>query len=344
MYAETRRFRGGPTEQQRGWTPTNRNETLVFIGALIYIGVHKEPQTHYYWRQNIAQGPVHTIPLYMGLVRFEQIKRYLHISQTETVQCYPPNIYDREPTADDEWTYDIEHLGNIWWYKLNPTLNQFRSASGQYYWPSSKISIDETMIKCFGRSRHTFKMPNKPIPQGYKLFAVADQGYIWAFTPASRSQSLVEIVMHKVLTMTGSMVTQLLARLPNMQNHFHIYLDNYFTSIGLFKILRNQGVGACGTTRARGKDFPTLIKIIKDREIKTPWNTLCAIPIQGVLCFSWQDNSIVTGLSTVHTVDKTTDLVNRERRRPASTSTSALITHPIFDGLPSQSTTNSCCH
>jgi hypothetical protein len=37
------------------------------------------------------------------------------------------------------------------------------------------------MIRGFGRSYHTFKipkMPNKPIQQGYKLFAIANQGYI----------------------------------------------------------------------------------------------------------------------------------------------------------------------
>jgi hypothetical protein len=33
-------------------------------------------------------------------------------------------------------------------------------------------------IRGFGHSQHTFKMPNKPIKQGYKLFAIADQGYI----------------------------------------------------------------------------------------------------------------------------------------------------------------------
>lgn len=61
-----------------------------------------------------------------------------------------------------------------------------------------------------------------------------------------------------------------------------------------------------------------------------PWNTLCAIPIDNVLCFAWQDNNIVTGLSTVHTVNQANDIIERQRRRPAHTSTSALITRPIF--------------
>jgi hypothetical protein len=173
-------------------------------------------------------------------------------------------------------------------------------------------------------------MPNKPIPQGYKIFALADHGYIYAFTPSSRSKSLVEVVKHKDLTMTGSMVLGLLKHLPLLHKHYVIYLDNYFTSIGLFQILRDQGIGACGTTRTNKNDFPPLIRQLKERGIKTPWNTLCAIPKNGVLCFLWQDNNIVTGLSTIHTVDKTADLIERERKRPSKTSTSAAIARAPF--------------
>jgi hypothetical protein len=65
------------------------------------------------------------------------------------------------------------------------------------------------MIRGFGRSYHTFKMPNKPIQQGYKLFAIADQGYILYWIWASRQKSLVEVTKHKSLTLTGSIVLQL---------------------------------------------------------------------------------------------------------------------------------------
>ena len=121
-------------------------------------------------------------------------------------------------------------------------------------------------------------MPSKPIPQGYKLFAVADQGYIWTFEPASRSKGLVGFIKYNGLLMTRTMVIKMLKRLPLRSNVYTVYLDNYFTSITLFNLLRNRLIGACGTTRSKQKDIPQLIRLLKAREVKLPWNTLCAVP------------------------------------------------------------------
>ena len=56
----------------------------MFIGVIIYIGVYREPDINWYWNTEIAKGPIHSIPSYLSLHRFEQIKRYLHISCTES--------------------------------------------------------------------------------------------------------------------------------------------------------------------------------------------------------------------------------------------------------------------
>jgi hypothetical protein len=195
------------------------------------------------------------------------------------------------------------------------------------------------MIRGFGRSYHTFKMPNKPIKQGYKLFAIADQGYILYWIWASRHKSLVEIKKQDDLTMTGSMVLQLVQEgLPPHRNNYTVYLDNYFTTIPLFNRLRQLGIGACGTTRpnASKKLFPKALRLLKDSKKAQPWNTLYAVPagpdsdIDSVLCIAWQDNNIVTALSTVHTVHKSTDWTPRLRKRPAKTSTSAKVAREPF--------------
>jgi hypothetical protein len=53
-----------------------------------------------------------------------------------------------------------------------------------------------------------------------------------------------------------------------------------------------------------------------------------------VLFIAWQDNNIVTALSTVHTVHKPTDWVPRLRKRPATTSTSAKSAREPFGDQP----------
>ena len=232
----------------------------------------RESQIEAYWRSRHPLKADHPIRSHMSLGRFEQIKRFLHIS--------PPSSdlsANYEPTPKE--VTQGQFLEKKWWHKLDPMITQSRVANQQYYIPGSKIAIDEVMIKAYGRSLHTFKMPNKPIPQDFKIYALADHGYIFTSTPASRTAFLAEVVKSRDLTMTGLMVLQLVNSLPHSSHGYILYLDNYFTSISLFHLLRVKGVGACGTTRAHSKGFPPLIKVMKERNIRLPWNTMVAVTL-----------------------------------------------------------------
>lgn len=156
----------GPSHKcERAWYPTTFSEIMVFIGAIIHMGVYKEPQISHYWCTNLWQGLLHTIPLHMGLKCYEQLWHYLHISYIKVVDIPPYTLLNKEPTPYNEVTMDMDHLGDVWWYKLELILSTFWVQSKWYYIPSSKVSIDETMIKCFRCSIYTYKMLNKPITQ-----------------------------------------------------------------------------------------------------------------------------------------------------------------------------------
>ncbi|EDN07499.1 predicted protein [Histoplasma mississippiense (nom. inval.)] len=60
--------------------------------------------------------------------------------------------------------------------KLEPLYFNFHAACWKYYNPGSNLSIDEMMIRFFGRFKYTVKMPQKPIKQGYKVFGLGEQG------------------------------------------------------------------------------------------------------------------------------------------------------------------------
>ena len=83
--------------------------------------------------------------------------------------------------------------------------------------------------------------------------------------------------------------------------------------------------------------------MLKDSKKPQPWNTFYAASatidsddIDSVLCIAWQDNNIVTALSTVHTVHKPADWITRLRKRPAKTSTSAKVAREPFDDQPTK--------
>ena len=89
-----------------------------------------------------------------------------------------------EPDMESEDPSDAEIQS--WWSKLEPMLSSFRTACQQCLIPGTEVAIYEIMVRFYGRSSDTCKMPNKPIKQGYKIFALADNGYVWHFQLSSR--------------------------------------------------------------------------------------------------------------------------------------------------------------
>jgi hypothetical protein len=69
-----------PQERAREWTDLLIEELYVFLGAIIYMGIHEEPQIEMYWNTDFNKGPLYSISNHISLCRFEQIKRYCYIS------------------------------------------------------------------------------------------------------------------------------------------------------------------------------------------------------------------------------------------------------------------------
>jgi hypothetical protein len=218
---------------------------------MIYIGVHKETQVEDYWNTNIQAGPLHTIARYISLRRFEQVKRFLYISNVEE-----DIRQGRNKGQNDEW-----------WYKLESLVLELQHLFVQFYSPSSEMSIDELIVQCFGQSIYTYKMPSKPISQGFKLYAIADHVYIYSFQWSSKTKGMQirDAILHPTLTNTSCLVRSLALFLP--RRRITIYIDNYFTSVPLFEELRACGFGAIRTTRPHS-EFPVGIKGIKGPVLK----------------------------------------------------------------------------
>jgi Transposase IS4 len=106
--------------------------------------------------------------------------------------------------------------------------------------------------------------------------------------------------------------------------------------------LRELGIGACGTTR---KDVTSPLFGDSLDTWKPEWGTLWSkIDSQknqdddigsGVLVSAWQDSAVVKFATTIHTGK---EWINRERKKPRDSSTSAAITKAPFEAFPDDST------
>lgn len=323
LYAIAHNAPTAPTPtNRRYWWPTNANEIRVLFGIFYYMGVHREPNYTMYWETPKPNGPIHALSKHMSLNRYENLRRYLHVSKPASEMSESPQPHLEDSLEDEE----------LWWWRLEPMISTFREGCQRCLTPGTAVAIDEIMVRFHGRSNDTCKMPNKPIKQGYKIFALADNGYVWHFQLSSRQHGIGELKKVDELTPTGSMVLQMAQLLPKFPNsYFVIYMDNYFTSIPLFSMLRKQNIGAAGTTRPSGIDFPALLIVLRKKwSTKLDWGTTVADVVDGVLCIGWQDNNFVLGLSTVHTVHDASSWMTSKRYRPGSTSTNAAITGKVF--------------
>jgi hypothetical protein len=198
--------------------------------------------------------------------------------------------------------------------------------------PSSNVSIDEMIVRFSGRSVHTVRIKNKPTPEGYKILSLCDAGYTYAFFFTSRIHNQPEVQQMLGLSKVGNEVFHLASQLPKNKS-FNIYMDNYFSSIKLFKYLREKKIGACGTVRKNSANFPQIFKVDK----KLEWDTLSGIVIDDVLAILWMDNGPVTMLSTIHQINGDENRIERVRRRPRETSTNATKVRAIFGSASKKS-------
>jgi hypothetical protein len=106
---------------------------------------------------------------WMLYYRYTQIKRYFYIAV---------------PTPVDQ--------NQAWYEKLSPLYKYLNTQFKAFCMPSQNVSIDEMMKAFTGRSTHTIKMPNKPIKEGYKMWALADYRYTWHFIWHSRAKGMLK--------------------------------------------------------------------------------------------------------------------------------------------------------
>lgn len=150
------------------WKPTDVSELKIFVAITIYMGIFHFPTIHDYWR---TDGVAPVASIFIGLMtrdRYIILRRHIH--------CSDPDNEDTTTIGTGRWKQPV------WYKKLVPFTNEIRKNWKNLRTPGSHTSIDECMIKETGRTHHSTIMQNKPIKEGYKLFAIGDEGYLYNYS------------------------------------------------------------------------------------------------------------------------------------------------------------------
>ena len=335
----------GPEDRPyaRAWEPTTAKELRAYIAAYIWMGIHQEPEVALYWNLKDKDGPYHKmITQHISRNRWQQIDRFFHVAPP------PPEDKKDKETVFDKVDWLSEHL---------------RAKMKLYWEPGTDLSVDETIQQFMGRSEHLVNIPTKPTPEGFKIWALANQGYIldwmWHTKGKNKYDGPVDLdriwVDEEGFSKTQAVVLDLVKQQGIKDDFSHIvWMDNLFTSARLLSALKEEGFGAAGTVRTtkttreeeeekhgteqqrknlaidenKGLDEKLSdLKNVYNKQLQ--WGELYGSLSEdkNVLEFAWKDQNVVLFMSTVHDGKKK---VKRQRRRPGKTSTNAATSRAVF--------------
>ena len=231
----------------------------------------------------------------------------------------------------------------------------------KYWKPGTHLVVDETIQRFMGRSKEIVNIPSKPTPEGFKIWVLANEGYVldWMYHVKGSNkndgpQDLCDFWTKDLgFNQTQAVVLDLVTQEGIAKDHSHIiWLDNLFTSARLLSQLDSEGFGAAGTVRLTSTSREELeakegTKAQKKStepnrgldqrlaDLKTKWNPALdwgqlykSLSDDGkVMQYAWKDQNVVLFMSTVSNNQET---VKRLRRRPAKSATNARTSRAVF--------------
>jgi hypothetical protein len=175
--------------------------------------------------------------------------------------------------------------------RINEWSEAMQAASLRYWVPGTNIAVDECIQHFEGRTREKVVIPTKPTPEGFKIWAIAEAGYLLSWLPHLPGKVFDAVGDKKPRTRkrkradeyslnpTQTVVVDLVKQLPKAI--YHVFLDNLFSSPDLFRVLRVLNTGATGTCRVNSGIFKGLVQLKKadtDGKLGWSWGQIETVP------------------------------------------------------------------
>lgn len=274
---------------------------------------HIERNRSDYWGVLLGEN-THGLGRQMSKNRWEQIHRHLTFNALPTNQKTP------------------------WWAPIEPIASRVREACKSAVKPSKWVAVDEAMVAFTGRSKHVVNLPSKPIPKGFKVWVLgAKHGYTWSWRWHSKVEGPESTDRRRWFDqMPGMPKTQLAVTYQVPQDlcqelqdrwpgpNYVVFLDNLFLTIELVHTLLKIGFATMGTTRKNRQNFPPRFIAAKQSNKQFTYGSYATELLNHALCFLWQDNALVIGITTAFSINPgPEDYVVKTRKRPSNNAVGA---------------------
>lgn len=244
----------------------NESDIRKFIGILFYSGYHILPREKMYW-ENAPDTGTTLVSTAMSRKRYSDIKRYLHLNDNSAIN------------KDDRF------------YKIRPLLEKLNIALQQFGIFSENLTIDERMVRYFGRHGCKMYMKNKPVKFGYKLWMLTSyNGYPFNIIPYQGAEE-------KCKEPLSQRVVETLLTVVKYPKFHRIYMDNFFTSHGLMVRLQQKGFCATGTVRDNRMAKCPLICLKSLAKTERGTSDALFDEANKIAAVRWNDNRVVSLLT-----------------------------------------------
>ena len=199
----------------------------------LYSGIYNELAVDEFWPEDDARKPLYPeVSNHIARDRWQQIDRFLHISDPEE--------------GKDEVPFE----------KLVPLNNKLRERFKKYWIPGTYLAVDKSIQRFTGRSSEIVNIPSKPTPEGFKVWVLANQGYVleWMWHTKGENPGPWELDDFWTEDLGFSKTQAVVFDLVKQQGisdkaTYIIWIYNLVLSAKLLAQLKEEGFGAAGTVR-----------------------------------------------------------------------------------------------
>lgn len=211
----------------------------------------------------------------MPCERFEMISKYLHFSDSTKLN---------------------EYQGQKGLFKIYSVIEHLNSKFQTSYELSQNISIDESLTLWKGRLNFRQYLPLKSAQFGVKSFEICESssGYTWSFIIYTGKGMVFD---NQTIPPKSNKSTAIVLSLmePLLDKGYTLWMDNWYNSPDLSKLLKERKTDTCGTLKLSRKNVPDDIK-----NQKLEKGEITAMHSDNVMVMKWRDKRFVTLISTFH--------------------------------------------
>jgi len=277
FWAKIVEFTNSQAEEYSEWETLTLSELWIFLSILFLRALKSPPSYRHLWKTDWKFECPTMAKIGMSVRRFEIIRKYLKFN-------------NGEENADDAY------------WRVRTIIDELRENCKKVLKLPEKLSLDEMSPAFRGRTKLTISMRNKKSKKHFNIRAITTtNGSLYTFFLRKEELSPVTVggEDYAQLSPISKSVVHLINQLP--ENWHHIFVDNYYTNVPLFKYLYSHCKTVISGTWRESKEIPNCLSLSDKELVQSQENQRLIAAID-----STTDNSslIVTGCGFIGTKGK----------------------------------------